>query len=164
MKQPTLLELNPKRELLEDFPSSPGTGYRLWELKNAAIAHGLLSYTVTMRTNPKQELKEQILKGRPIICAINFPRGFYFAYDLPMVGQVYRSLAWAVGERENHYVVAFGITDEQVLLMDPAFGFVAYNWKRFETCWSKLNFAALICARKAEENERGYSKKLEKGK
>ena len=153
-----------EKQLLEEFPSSPKRGYWIRDLKRIAANKGLEAFVITMQRNPKESLHEQIFKGRPVICAINWPKGLYVGYDIPLYGPLYRYLLWEIGPRGDHYVVAFGVTDNKVLLMDPAFGFIDYDWKRFEECWSSLNFAALVCAKKAEKSDPGYSRILEREK
>ena len=137
-----------EQEILDEFPMSPKGGYSIVQLKDIAKEKGLEGYALAMRLNPLQQLKENISKGRPVICAVRFPSYLYFAYDVPIYGQIYRTLLWWLGPRKNHYIVAFGIKDDEFLIIDPAYGFTTLHRKHLEDCWSKKAYTALLCARK----------------
>lgn len=123
-------------------------GYSILELKNIAEENNLVAYAFAMNKEPLIQLENEILKGRPVICAMNYPVMLYFAYDVPIYGPFYRSLIWLMGPRKNHYIVVFGIDSTNFLIMDPAYGFVEITREDFESCWISKSYAVLLCARK----------------
>lgn len=137
-----------EQDILSEFPKSVKEGYSILELKKIAKAKGLQAYAVSMQERTVVQLEEEILKGRPIICAVQFPRMLYFAYDVPIYGHLYRGLIWALGPRKDHYIVVFGLDSKKFLVMDPVRGLVPINQRDFESCWKEKNYAALLCARK----------------
>ena len=139
-----------EEEILEEFPMLPKGGYSIAQLKDIATSKGLEAYALAMQSKAIQQLKEQISKGRPVICAARFPRHLYFAYDVPIYGKTYRNLSWMFGRRKNHYIVVLGVKDDEFLIMDPAYGFAILRRKRLEDCWGKKDYAALLCARKSK--------------
>lgn len=139
-----------EQQILTEYPKAPKEGYSLLELKAIAMTRGLDAYMLSMSDNPIQQLHEQLSKGRPVICAVSFPQLRYFAYDVPLYGSLYRAVAWSVNPRLNHYVVAFGFKEDELLVMDPVRGFVTMPYGRFESAWSKKKYAVLLCARKSD--------------
>lgn len=137
-----------EQEILEVFPKSNKGGYSLVELKQIAKAMGLEAYAISMQDNPVEQLKGQLLKGRPVICAVDFPYMLYFAYDVPIYGPVYRGLVWTLGSRKDHYVVVFGLDSTTFLIIDPVRGFVPISQKDFEACWKEKSYAVLLCVGK----------------
>jgi ABC-type bacteriocin/lantibiotic exporter with double-glycine peptidase domain len=81
-----------------------------------------------------------------MICALSYPQAWYFMYGIPFTGSFYRAFLWWFGPQKSHYVVAFGLGTDEVLFMDPAFGFATMSWERFKTCWGAKEYAALICS------------------
>ncbi len=144
-------ERTSEAELLREFPGSKKHGYKLSDLKIMAISKGLSAHILAFDSDSKRKLVNQIMKGRPVICAVKYPRGLYFMYDLPLIGKLYREVLWMLGARANHYVVAFGWRDGRVLVMDPAFGYISHSWKRFKECWRDRKYAVLLCAKKETE-------------
>ena len=47
---------------------------------------------------------------------------------------------------KNHYVVIFGQSSDQFLLMDPAHGIIKVGKSEFTNYWSAEKFAALLCS------------------
>lgn len=139
-----------EQDILTKSPKSSKEGYSIVELKQIAGTKGLEAYAISMQEHPIQQLKKEILKGRPVICAVHFPRMLYFAYDVPIYGHVYRGLVWTLGPRKDHYIVVFGLDSTKFLIMDPVRGFVTINQKKFESCWKEKSYAVLLCARKQE--------------
>lgn len=137
-----------EQDILTEFPKSAKEGYPILELKQIAEAKGLEAYAISMQEHPLRQLKEEILKGRPVICAVHFPRMLYFAYDVPIYGHVYRGLVWRFGPRKDHYIIVSGMDSTKLLIMDPVHGFVSINQNDFESCWKEKNYAVLLCARK----------------
>ena len=141
-----------EEEIFHEFPVPSEEGYSVVDLKNIAKRNSLDAYALTMQRNPLVQLEEQVLKGRPVICAVRFPWHLYFAYDVPIYGQTYRTLAWIFGPRKNHYIVVFGIKDDKFMIMDPAYGFVTLSQKQFERCWSRRAYGVVLCAKKSNES------------
>lgn len=121
-------------------------GYTLKELKAIAKRNGLNSYVLSMIKDPDQQLKEQITKGRPVICTTRFPQGWYFAYKVPIYGNIYRWLIKSIGPEKDHYIVVFGFDEDDFLIMDPNVGLVSFDQKYFHSCWSQMQYGVLLCA------------------
>jgi len=79
-----------------------------------------------MTENPIEQLKKEILKGT-VICAVPLPYTFYALYDIPMFGAIYRKLIWAIGSRKDPYVVVFGISGSEFIIIDPDYGIVSIS-------------------------------------
>jgi ABC-type bacteriocin/lantibiotic exporter with double-glycine peptidase domain len=139
-----------EQDILTEFPKSAKEGYPILELKQIAENKGLQAYAISMQEHPIRQLKKEILKGRPVVCAVHFPRMLYFAYDVPIYGQVYRNLIWTFGPRKSHYIIVAGVDSTEFLIMDPVRGFVSIDQKDFESCWKEKSHAVLLCARKRE--------------
>ncbi len=133
-------------ELLEKYPSAQEKRYLLQELKAISEAEGLKAYALSMEDEPRSELEEQILKGRPLICAVRIPMHLYLLNGIPLIGRNYRALTWALGMRKKHFVVVAGLNLEEnkVLVMDPAYGFTTFSWYRFERAWAKMEYSCLL--------------------
>ena len=138
-----------EQSILIEFPKSKEEGYSITELKHIATIKGLTAYTFSMQEDSVSQLKREILKGRPVICATLFPDMLYFAYDVPIYGYVYRKLLWAIGPKKDHYLVVFGFGHDKFLIMDPIRGFVSISQKDFESCWKKKNYVVLLCAKES---------------
>lgn len=138
-----------EENILTEFPKPKKEGYLITELRQIAATKGLASYAFSMRDNPISQLKNEILKGRPVICATTFPVMLYFAYDVPIYGHIYRRLLWIFGPRKNHYVVVFGFDEDDFLIMDPIRGIVSISQKDFASSWRGKDYAALLCVRKS---------------
>lgn len=134
----------PEEQILDKYPTPEPRPYLLLELRAIAEAEGLKAYVIAMDDEPLGEVEEQIGKGRPLICAIRPPRGLYCFAGVPVLGAACRALAWALSPRKNHFVVVAGLKPGAVLIMDPAHGFAALPWDRFEAAWSKMKYACLL--------------------
>ncbi len=130
--------------ILETYPTPQRRPYYLVELRAVAEAEGRKAYILAMDTQPRREAEQQILKGRPLLCAVRLPLTPYFLADVPVLGPVVTSLAWALPPHKDHYVVVAGLKDQRVLLMDPAHGFATLPWRRFERAWSRMKYACLL--------------------
>lgn len=130
--------------LVDTYPNSEEGGYKLTELKEMAESEGLNAFALAMLSDSKEALKEHILSGRPLVCAMRLPRYLFLLDRIPLVKHNYRAMTWSVGTRKNHFVVVFGLSKKRVLIMDPASGFRVVSWKRFEQAWSKMNYATLL--------------------
>lgn len=133
-----------EQQILAEFPKSSEKGYSILELRNIAKAKGLEAYAISMQSKPVIQLKKQLQKGRPVICALKLPGGLYIAYDIPVYGQIYRKLLWMFAPKKNHYVLVFGLSKNEILIMDPAYGFASIPIELFHLSWSKRNYAALV--------------------
>lgn len=127
----------------EHLPHS-ATGYSLSELKDIATDQGLKAYIIAMQDAPRESLKEQIRKGRPVICAVQRPLRIGRARYIPILGQILQAGVSHFGPKTNHFVVVMGVSDRRVLLMDPAVGYDSVSWKKFQRSWSKMKYATLL--------------------
>jgi predicted double-glycine peptidase len=132
------------RQVVEKYSKNEGRHYFLSELQSIAEGEGLKAYIFSMDKQPRNEAEQQILKGRPLICAVRLPRHLYLCDGLPILQTSYRALTWALGSRKDHFVVMFGLKPEKVLIMDPEHGFVLLSWRRFEQAWSQMKYACLL--------------------
>lgn len=134
----------PEERILEKYPTPQPRPYLLLELQAVAQAEGLKAYVIAVDEEPRTKVEEQISKGRPLICAVRPPRGLYLFDAVPVLGPAWRALAWTLSPRKSHFVVIAGLKPEQVLIMDPAHGFAAVSWPRFEAAWSQMKHACLL--------------------
>ena len=132
-------------QILQKYPTQEPRRYLLVELQTIAEAEGLKAYVISMDTEPRREVEQQISKGRPLICAVRPPSGLRLLSDgVPILGAVCRALAGPLSPRRDHFVVVAGLKPEEVLIMDPAHGFAAVPWHRFEAAWSQMQHACLL--------------------
>ena len=131
-------------QIVRKYPSPEQRPYFLLELRSIAEAEGLKAYVISMDTQSRSEVEEQISKGRPLICAVRLPRSPYLLDGVQILGPTCRGLAWALNPRKDHFVVVVGLKPQEVLVMDPAHGFVALPWRRFERAWSQMKHACLL--------------------
>ncbi len=117
-----------------DYPLRSGKeGYSIVELKN--IAKDYNSKAFVLQGN-KDFLREQILLGRPVIVPI-FVVG---SWEVMFFGKrIY-------GEPYNHYVVAFGFSEDKIWVMDPDKGFKAIPFDRFLKMWEVNDHVCLLVA------------------
>ena len=138
-------------ELEEKYPAGSDNGYPLLQLRRIAIKEGLIAFALTMKDRPLDQIAEQLENGRPVIVPVRLPRGRYFGRELPVVGRLDATTVNAdktlVGSNwKHHYVVIFGQSDDQLLLMDPAYGIVKISKADFNLYWSAEKNAALLCS------------------
>jgi hypothetical protein len=134
----------PEERILEKYPTPAPRPYLLLELQAIAQAEGLKAYVISMDAEPRTKVGEQIGKGRPLICALRPPHGRYFFDGVPLLGSAWQAWAWALNPRQDHFLVVTGFNSRQVLVMDPAHGFAAIPWRRFEAAWSQMKHACLL--------------------
>ena len=115
---------------------------------NIARHEGVNAYGLLMNRFPQEQLEEQILKGRPVICAVSLPYYLYFAQDVPIFNGIYEELTWWMGERRSHYVIIFGLSNNKFLAIDPSYGIVSLDKSNFYKSWEKTEYASLLCIRK----------------
>lgn len=136
-----------ERDLVKRYPSRSPEGYPILQLREIAIQEGLAAFALTMDGSPWAQLEEQIANGRPVICAVQLPRGRYFGKSIPLVETLDRRAVLTTGnEWLSHYVVVMGRTHEEVLLMDPKHGIVRLGRDPFLHFWRLENYAALVCS------------------
>lgn len=134
--------------MLDKYFIQSNFGYSIFELLEMAKKEGVKAYGFSMNKSPKKQLEEQILKGRPIICAVDLPYRLHFGKDIPLFGGIYRQLTWWMGQTRSHYIVIFGLNDKNFLAVDPSYGIVTFNKKRFYSCWEKMDNSVLLCVKK----------------
>ncbi len=136
-----------ERLLLEIYPKSEDkTGYTLNQLKLIAKRNHLSAYSLSFCPYPQKSLTQQILKGRPIICVIKFPITYHPLLDIPFASALYKKINWGIAPRRNHMVVAFGANKQNVLIMDPNYGYFSIPWRKFLLCWKECNYIGLLCS------------------
>jgi predicted double-glycine peptidase len=133
-----------EEHILRKYPTQNHGPYPLLALQTIAEAEGLKAYVISMETQSRSAVEEQIAKGRPLICAVRLPRGLHFFHGVPILGDTCRTLAWALYPRKDHFVVVAGLEAERVLVMDPSHGFASLAWRRFEGAWSQMKHACLL--------------------
>ena len=133
-----------EEQIIQTYPSRERRPYLLLDLRSIAEAEGLKAYVIAMDASSRDAVEEQIGKGRPLICAVRLPGGLHFFDGVPILGATCRALAWALSPRKDHYVVVAGLKPQKVLVMDPAHGFAALSWRRFERAWSQMKHACLL--------------------
>ncbi len=131
-------------ESAEKLLPHSATGYSLSELKEVAVDRGQKAYIIAMRDGPRERLKDQIRKGRPVICAVQRPVRIGPARYIPILGQALQAGVSHFGPKTNHFVVVMGISHRRVLLMDPAVGYDSVSWQKFERSWSEMKYATLL--------------------
>jgi len=124
------------------------SGYSILELSKISEDEGLRSYSLSMYESPKKQLDEQLSKGRPVICATMLPYALNSLDGIPLFGSTYRNLTWMLGHRRNHYVVVFGWNYKNYLVMDPSFGIISLDKKKFYKCWKDGGYCVLLCGKK----------------
>lgn len=134
----------PESQILGKYPTREQRPYLLLELRAIAETEGLKAYVISMDTEPRRKVEEQISKGRPLICAVRPPRGLHLCDGVPVLGAIWRAWAWALNPRKDHFVVIVGSKSGKVLIMDPAHGFAAIPWRRFEAAWARMKHACLL--------------------
>ncbi len=136
-----------EKNLIAKYPAKSPEGYPILQLREMAIQEGFAAFALTMDRDPWNQLGEQIDNGRPVICAVNLPRGKYFGGSLPLVETLDRRTVMTTGnEWKSHYVVAMGRTNDEILLMDPEYGIVRIGRDQFLHFWGLENHASLVCS------------------
>lgn len=133
-----------EERIVQEYPSPDRRQYLLFELRSIAEAEGLKAYVVSLDTQPRREIEDQLSKGRPLICAVRLPGGLPLFDGVPILGDSCRALAWALNLRKDHFVVVAGWTPQEVLVMDPSHGFTVLSWRRFQAAWSQMKYACLL--------------------
>ena len=136
-----------EKALVQKYPSRSTEGYPILQLREMAIQEGLAAFALTMDGDPWKQLSDQIDNGRPVICAVQLPRGRYWGKSIPLVETLDRRSVMTTGnEWLSHYVVVMGRTNSEVLLMDPKNGIVRLGRAEFLHFWRLEKYAALVCS------------------
>ncbi len=127
--------LSDQGKLLELFPpNNQNQGYSLSELKE--IANGK-SFDAFLLKGDIPFLKEQILFGRPIIVPLWMSDSWEF--------KINRMKVW--GGAYNHYVVAYGFSQDHIWVMDPDKGVKTIPVRKFLKMWEANKNISLLVAK-----------------
>lgn len=127
-----------------NFPAKSEAGYPLLQLRRIATKQGLIAFALTMKDRPLEQVSEQLENGRPIIVPVQLPDGHSAAAtNLP---DATATATVAEPALPHRYVVIFGQSHDQFLLMDPAQGIVKLNKQEFVSYWAGEKYAALLCS------------------
>lgn len=133
--------------LLQGHPPSSKQGYPLLQLKEVAESEGLLAFALGMEREPLKQVLEHLAAGRPVIAALELPKGRYFGETVPVIETVDRRTVTGLGEKTKaHYVVVMGSSASRVLLMDPQYGYVDIDRGEFVQFWKAMGYPALVCS------------------
>lgn len=136
-----------EEDLVARYPARSERGYPILQLREMAIQEGFAAFALTMDSDPWSQLSQQIDNGRPVICAVQLPRGRYFGKSIPLVETLDRRAVMTTGnEWLSHYVVAIGRTNDEVLLMDPKYGIVRIGRDSFLHFWRLEKYASVVCS------------------
>lgn len=134
-----------EKAILKKYPYRSPEGYPLMQLREIAMIEGFAAFAVTLDDDPWKQLREHLDAGRPVITAVNLPRGRYYGKSIPLVETLDRRAVMTTGnEWKSHYVVAMGWSYEEVLCMDPKYGIKRVRRDDFLHFWKLEKNAALI--------------------
>ncbi len=124
------------KELLKtDPPQDSKNGYTLAELKSIAQSQGLSAVVLQGRL---EFLKEQLSKGRPLICLLPQEQG---GWNIHLNG-----VSVLPENPGNHFVVAMGFSETQLVLMNPEGGVQRMKADSFLRMWHKAKNTLLLVA------------------
>ena len=136
-----------EKDIVRRHPARSTEGYPILQLREIAIQEGFAAFALTMDGDPWKQLGDQIDSGRPVICAVQLPRGRYYGKSIPLVETLDRRAVMTTGnEWMSHYVVVMGRTHKEVLLMDPKYGIVRIGRDEFLHFWRLEKYASLVCS------------------
>lgn len=134
-----------EKVLRKRYPPQSEMGYPMAQLKEIGTQEGLLAFAVTMNRDPMGQLLDHLGKGRPVLVAAKVPKGRYFGDKLPLVETLDRRVLSGLGDAmKHHYLVAMGMSAQEILLMDPQYGHVRTSRTQFEQFWKEMGYAALV--------------------
>lgn len=134
-----------EKVLRKRYPPQSEMGYPMAQLKEIGTQEGLLAFAVTMNRDPMGQLMDHLGKGRPVLVAAKVPKGRYFGDKLPLVETLDRRVLSGLGDAmKHHYLVAMGMSAQEILLMDPQYGHVRTSRTQFEQFWKEMGYAALV--------------------
>jgi len=138
-------------DLLRKYPPDDKKGYPLYQLKSICDAEGLKAFVLSMSDyqHPEKksslgQLTSQIKKGRPVLLAVKFSTHDYVGKRFPLLGFPTYLLLGKYDLQKDHYVIAFGLNDKNILLMDPGYGYTAIKKKKLKKRWQPLSYTALL--------------------
>jgi predicted double-glycine peptidase len=135
--------------LIKAYPADSKHGYPLLQLKEVAEAEGLLAFALGMDREPLAQVIEHVAAGRPVIAALELPKGRYFQNTVPVIETTDRRTVTGLGDKiKAHYVVVMGTSRDRVLLMDPQYGYVDISQAEFNLFWKAMAYPALVCSEK----------------
>lgn len=135
--------------LIKNHPPESKQGYPLLQLKDVAEAEGLLAFALGMDREPLGQVLEHVAAGRPVIAALELPKGRYFGDAVPVIETIDRRTVTGLGDKTKaHYVVVMGASADRVLLMDPQYGYVDISQAEFTLFWKAMGYPALVCSAK----------------
>jgi predicted double-glycine peptidase len=136
-----------EKHLVATYPPQSEVGYPMTQLKDIATREHVLAFAVTLHADPMKQLSQEVRKGRPVITALELPKGRYFGGQIPLIETLDRRTVTGLGESwKSHYVVVMGDSMDNVLVMDPQYGYVTLSKTQFEQFWKKKGYAALVCS------------------
>lgn len=134
-----------EKAMRKKYPPRSETGYPMVQLKEVAVSEGVLGFAVTLDRDPLGQLQEHLRKGRPVLVAAQVPKGRYFGDGLPLVETLDRRVLSGLGDpMKPHYLVVMGLSEREVLLMDPQYGHVRTSRVQFQQFWKEMGYAALV--------------------
>ena len=121
--------------IVENYPPhSKKKGYSAQELKSIAKAYDTQAFVMQC---DKSFLEKQILLGRPVIV----PLFIVPDWEIFVMG-------WKIyGDSYNHYLVVYGFSRDETLLMDPDKGFKAMPTNTFLKMWEVNKQICLLVAK-----------------
>jgi len=138
-----------EKAILAEYPYQSYDGYPLLQLRFIAQEKGFAAFAVALDADPWSQLREHVDAGRPVIVAVELPRGRYFGKSIPLVETLDRRAVMTSGnEWKSHYLVVMGRDYKEVLVMDPKYGIVRINRDEFLHFWKLEKYAALIVSSK----------------
>lgn len=137
-----------EEELLSKHPKK-GDGYSILRLKRIAMEEGLMAFVMSMKNQPLLQMDEQLENGRPVIVALKNESGKFYGEKFsdiePLRTPDFRPLPdSSLGD--ERFVVIFGQSEKQFLILDPNFGVVSVDKPIFDELWKQQNYSALICS------------------
>lgn len=138
-------------ELAKKYPAESESGYPLLQLRRIATKEGLIAFALTMKDRPLDQISEQLENGRPVIAPVHLPHGRSPAGEIlastrPDIGSANPDKSRLGENWQHHYVVIFGQSDQQFLVMDPAYGIIKIDKSDLTKYWSEEKNAALLCS------------------
>lgn len=107
-------------------PENFASGYSVYELKSISTNYKLKSFAIK---GGVELIKEQIDMGRPLILAVKVRYRNFYLESTPFIGNLLSRVYDVVLKKHGHYVVAVGYNAQHLIIMDPAEGFLTYNFE-----------------------------------
>jgi ABC-type bacteriocin/lantibiotic exporter with double-glycine peptidase domain len=131
--------------LLALYPSVAKGGYPMIQLREMAKAQGLKAFVVSMKEHPGASLRAHLAKGRPLLLAVECPKGRYFGRPLPVIESFDSETVTPLGAKyKQHYLLVIGYSPAEWLVMDPAHGIVRVQKQDLMRFWRRMHYAAMV--------------------